>query len=312
MTKDFPQIEWDERLDQECRQLVRMGIWEDLDAGCDWTTVAMVEESERATAWIVTRQGGVVAGLAAMHAILSESACDLHWQPYAEDGQAIAAHQPLGALSGSVRDLLTLERLILNLVGHLSGISTLTSIFVAHIHGSPAAIYDTRKTTPGWRRLEKYAVRCGGGHNHRMGLYAAVMIKDNHLELAGFHHRDPSQSLRRIRKFLQQSTDVPQDLLVEIELDSLDHLPAVLREKPDIVLLDNMLPTQLTRAVEMRNKLAPDVQLEASGGVDLTTVATIARTGVDRISVGALTHSARYLDVALDWREDSPAPITPR
>jgi nicotinate-nucleotide pyrophosphorylase (carboxylating) len=193
------------------------------------------------------------------------------------------------------------------LIGHLSGIATRTREFVRQVAGTKAKIYDTRKTTPGWRRLEKHAVRCGGGANHRTGLFDAVLIKDNHLALAAGERITPADAVRRARGFLVE-TAAQRDgasLLVEIEIDRLDQLDAVLAAGPDIVLLDNMRPETLREAVGCRDSLAPSIQLEASGGVNLSTVRAIAETGVDRISVGEITHSAPALDVGLDWLPSS-------
>jgi nicotinate-nucleotide pyrophosphorylase (carboxylating) len=208
---------------------------------------------------------------------------------------------------------LTSERTILNLLGRLSGIATLTRQYVDAVAGTKARIYDTRKTTAGWRRLEKYAVGCGGGHNHRTGLYDAILIKDNHLAVgrdevgsAGF---SPAQAVRKARTFLaqQMAGEVPRgapdpQMIVEIEVDSLAQLMEVLPERPDIVLLDNMTAELLREAVAIRDASGGAAELEASGGVNLQSVRAIAETGIERISVGALTHSAVNLDVALDWR----------
>jgi len=167
-------------------------------------------------------------------------------------------------------------------------------------------VYDTRKTTPGWRRLEKYAARCGGASNHRMGLYDAVLIKDNHLAQRGLTTNDVASAVKDVRSFLQERS--LQDLVVEIEVDTLDQFAAVLPAKPDIVLLDNMSLNELRQAVAVRDQVAPQVQLEASGGVTLATLRQIAETGVERISVGALTHSARSLDIGLDWQMEVGSP----
>jgi nicotinate-nucleotide pyrophosphorylase (carboxylating) len=224
------------------------------------------------------------------------------------DGLQVGPEFKLGIFEGPARSLLTAERLILNFVGRLSGIATLTHRFVEAIAGTKSRIYDTRKTTPGWRRLEKYAVRQGGGHNHRTGLFDAVLIKDNHLALrmatADRTQFSAAAAIWEARKFIQENfpaDDPRREMIVEVEIDSLDQLQAVLAELPDIVLLDNMSLDELRRAVEIRNSLAKTVDLEASGGVTLETVRAIAATGVDRISAGALTHSAGSLDVALDW-----------
>jgi nicotinate-nucleotide pyrophosphorylase (carboxylating) len=183
------------------------------------------------------------------------------------------------------------------------GIATLTGKYAREVSGTMARVYDTRKTTPGWRRLEKYAVHCGGGRNHRSGLFDAVLIKDNHLaQRAGSTIGSPADAAAAVveaRQFLQsQKLAMP----IEVEVDALEQLAAVLPTKPEIVLLDNMPPSVLREAVAMRDKIAPQVELEASGGVRLDTIREIASTGVERISVGALTHSARVLDIGLDWQ----------
>jgi nicotinate-nucleotide pyrophosphorylase (carboxylating) len=188
------------------------------------------------------------------------------------------------------------------------GIATLTSRYVREVASTHARVYDTRKTTPGWRRLEKYAVRCGGGRNHRMGLFDAVLIKDNHLaQRAGARVGSPADAMaavREARQFLlsRQEPAGQGTLPIEVEVDSLAQLEAVLPARPDVVLLDNMSPSDLCQAVELRNRMAPGIELEASGGVTLSTIRQIAECGVERISVGALTHSARVLDIGLDWQ----------
>jgi nicotinate-nucleotide pyrophosphorylase (carboxylating) len=188
------------------------------------------------------------------------------------------------------------------------GIATLADRYVACVAGTQARIYDTRKTTPGWRRLEKYAVRCGGAFNHRLGLYDGVLIKDNHLAQSAEAGQTPGEvaahAVRRCRQFLAElaATEAARsDLILEVEVDSMEQLAAVLPERPDIVLLDNMNVEQLRACVALRDATAQGVELEASGGVTLETLADIAATGVDRISVGALTHGASSLDVGLDW-----------
>jgi nicotinate-nucleotide pyrophosphorylase (carboxylating) len=249
----------------------------------------------------------VIAGLRAVPVILDEMHAAIQCSLRAGDGDCVPARTVIAELAGSARDLLTCERPILNLLGRLSGIATLTRSYVDRIAGTRARIYDTRKTTPGWRRLEKYAVHCGGGSNHRTGLFDAILIKDNHLALASEKNLSAADAVRAARNFLrdmaQQAThDVElNDMIVEVEVDRLDVLDDVLAARPDIVLLDNMTPDALRAAVARRDAVAPDVEFEASGGVSLSTVRDIAETGVERISVGALTHSAQSLDVALDW-----------
>jgi nicotinate-nucleotide pyrophosphorylase (carboxylating) len=227
---------------------------------------------------------------------------DVRWQALLADGDAVASGEAIARLEGSARDLLTGERVLLNFVGQLSGIATLTRQYIEAIRGTAASIYDTRKTTPGWRRLEKYAVRCGGGTNHRTGLFDAILIKDNHL--AQSPARTPAEALMTARAFLRQqlAEREVEAMIVEIEVDSLAQFAQVLPHAPDIILLDNMTNEQLRAAVEQRNQSALAVQLEASGGVNLSTVRGIAETGVERFSVGALTHSAACLDVGLDWQ----------
>ena len=300
MTKEFQQIQWDERLEDDCRQIIRLAVREDLDRQYDWTTVALAGPELQGQVAVIARQPGVIAGLRAVPVILEEMEIIADWEPLLTDGQIIRANQRLAHLGGAVRDLLTAERLLLNLIGHLSGIATLTGRYVSAIADTKARIYDTRKTTPGWRRLEKYAVRCGGGCNHRTGLFDAVLIKDNHLALSGL---GPAEAVRRVRTFLERThpADEADRMVIEVEVDTLEQFESVLPMAPDLVLLDNMSIDQLAQAVARRDAIGAAIQLEASGGVRLDTVAAIAATGVDRISVGALTHSAISLDVGLDW-----------
>jgi len=304
--KEFQQIQWDESLEDDCRQLVRLAIREDLERRWDVTTMSLVDRSAGGQAVVMARQKGVICGLQTAQLVLDEMDVDVQSQCLVEDGNPVAGDTALMTLSGAARDLLTAERLLLNLIGRLSGVATLTSRYVQQVRGTQARIYDTRKTTPGWRRLEKFAVRCGGGRNHRTGLFDAVLIKDNHLALMA-NEEDrrwtAAEAVERARRQLAELVpDQAAGMIVEVEVDSLEQLAEVLPQEPDIVLLDNMSTDQLSRAVAMRNEHSVATELEASGGVNLQTVGNIARTGVERISVGALTHSAISLDVALDWR----------
>ncbi len=310
---DFQQIEWDDVLADDCRQLIRLAIREDLDRWQDWTTLCMVPQDAKGTAAIVPREAGVLAGLPAVPLIIDELNATLKCIPRAQDGEPLESGQVAAVIEGATRDLLTCERIILNVLGRLSGIATLTRRFVDAAAGHKVRIYDTRKTTPGWRRLEKYAVRCGGAYNHRAGLFDAILIKDNHLAAAAVRAEDSpndvettiaAKAVRQAKAFLAANMPdgIAKGMIVEIEVDTLEQLKSVLPEKPHIVLLDNMSLDELRQAVRMKNELSKDVELEASGGVSLDTVADIAATGVDRISVGALTHSAIALDIGLDWQ----------
>jgi nicotinate-nucleotide pyrophosphorylase (carboxylating) len=213
----------------------------------------------------------------------------------------------IAKLTGSLRSILTIERVALNFLTHLSGIATLTRHYVAGVQDTSAKIYDTRKTLPGLRGLEKYAVTCGGGYSHRIGLYDAVLVKDNHLA-----HVPAKKLQASLGKAITKArrAEPPPDF-IEVEVDTLEQFRQVLACKVDVILLDNMTNTQLRKAVQLRNKNAPQIQLEASGGVTMQTVSKIASTGVDRIAVGAITHSAPALDIALDIPPEASPDITP-
>jgi nicotinate-nucleotide pyrophosphorylase (carboxylating) len=307
VAKEFQQVEWDASVEDDCRQIVRLAVREDLDRMFDWTTLALVPAGTEGRAAIRARQKGVAAGLRAAEVAIAEMDVQVRLEALVEDGRQVAAGETLATLEGPARSLLAAERILLNLIGRLSGIATLARAYVEAVRGTKTRIYDTRKTTPGWRRLEKYAVRMGGGSNHRTGLYDAILIKDNHLALAaiaeGTGHLTPAEAVRRARQFADNmaATGTAAPLVVEVEVDTLAQLEQVLGEQPDLVLVDNMAPDELARAVALRDRLAPQVELEASGGVTLETVAAIAASGVERISVGALTHSAVSLDVGMDW-----------
>ncbi len=308
MPKEFHQLEWDAQVEDDCRQIIRLAVREDLDRLFDWTTLCLVPSGTAGEAALVSREAGVVAGLRAAALALSEMDAQVHWSPLVGDGDTIVQGQTLATVTGPARSLLSAERIVLNLIGRLSGVASLTWQYVDAVSGTRARIYDTRKTTPGWRRLEKYAVRCGGGHNHRTGLFDAILIKDNHLALGaagiGGAHVSPAEAVRRARAAAEAAIadQATAPLIVEVEVDTLEQLAEVLGADPDIVLLDNMSPAMLEQAVALRDARSPLVELEASGGVNLKTVAAIAASGVERISVGALTHSATCLDVGLDWR----------
>ncbi|QDS99745.1 carboxylating nicotinate-nucleotide diphosphorylase [Adhaeretor mobilis] len=307
MPSDFEQLTWDDRIKDDCRALVKLAWQEDLADDGDWTTNALVPESSRGAAEIVSRESGFVCGVRAIETALATLDIELDFSPQLQDGDPCRSGTTIGLLAGSARHLLSCERILLNLMGRLSGIATLANQYVSRVEGTNARIYDTRKTTPGWRRLEKYATRCGGACNHRTGLFDAVMIKDNHLAHYQAERRSKAgepqtaQAVESVRAFL--AANAPDTTLpIEIEVDTIEQLAAVLPAAPDIILLDNMSVTQLREAVQLRDAASLAIQLEASGGVTLDTLREIAETGVDRISVGALTHSARSLDIGLDWQ----------
>ena len=267
-------------------------------AAGDVTSRAMIGSSQKGTGRIVARHAGVLAGLAAMPTLIARFEGALTFAPAAEDGQSCQPGAALGTIQGRMRAMLSLERTMLNLLSHLSGIATLTRRYVDAIQGTIAVICDTRKTAPGLRRLEKYAVRCGGGTMHRFGLFDAALIKDNHL--AGIDDAAMTQTLNEAAKKARAGKSVR---FVEVEVDSLPQLQRILEcesGRIDFVLLDNMAPAQLREAVAMRDAAKSVIRLEASGGVDIESVRAIAETGVDRISIGAITHSAPALDIGLD------------
>ena len=329
MPKEFHQAAWNDDLSQDWLGILDLAIREDLGAWGDCTTQALVPAQAQGRAAIVARKAGVLSGEAAIAATVARFDPALKWRAAMHDALAVVPGQTVGVLEGPARAMLAAERPLLNLLGRLSGIASLTRRYVDLVSGTRAGIYDTRKTTPGWRSLEKYAVRCGGGRNHRAGLYEAVLIKDNHLAFGasarstGFsrnfsltppgHHAcmvsgttnigfSPAQAVFRARQFCaEQFGDAGRQMIVEVEVDTLDQLDEVLTVGPDLVLLDNMEPALLREAVARRNARSAATELEASGGIDLTTVRGIAETGVERISVGALTHSAVALDFGLDW-----------
>lgn len=306
MPKEFHQSTWDAHLIDDLQYLIDLAVREDLGRQMDWSTVGLIPEEATGAAAIVARQSGILAGAPCLPVIIEYLELDLEWTASLEDGARLAPGSAIGTITGSVRDLLTCERIILNFLGRLSGVASLTDRYVQAIAETSARVYDTRKTTPGWRRLEKYAVRCGGGTNHRGGLYEAVMLKDNHL---AWYRQSASADAKLqdlvpiVRKFMLEQLGETEGnaRIIEVEVDTLDQLRDVLASGPDIVLLDNMSPHTLAEAVVVRDAVNPDVELEASGGVTLDTIREIAVSGVDRISVGALTHSAVSLDLGLDW-----------
>jgi nicotinate-nucleotide pyrophosphorylase (carboxylating) len=255
----------------------------------DLTTIATILSDRRARAMIVAKEAGVIAGVPIALEAFRQLDSKIVIRVDLEDGTRVAAGTPVLFCTGHARALLSAERVALNFMQRLSGIATTTAKFVEAVKGTRARILDTRKTTPGWRQLEKYAVRAGGGMNHRHDLSSAVLIKDNHLSALD---NDIGLAVKRARDL------VPEGIKVEVECDNLDQVKAAIAARADIILLDNMPLSRMREAVEM---IGGKAITEASGGVTLQTVRGIAETGVDWISVGALTHSAKAMDLGLDF-----------
>ena len=272
----------------EIEAAVTRALEEDLGRAGDITSIATIPEDLEGRAVAVAREAGVIAGLPLVAAAFRRLAPDITHAPHARDGAPVQRGAKLMTISGNARAILGAERVALNFLGHLSGIATATAAFVARIGHTKARIICTRKTTPGLRALEKYAVRCGGGHNHRFGLDDAILIKDNHIAVAG-----------GIKAVLERAKSAAGHLVkIEIEVDSLAQLKEVLDVGlADVVLIDNFDPVAMRKAVEM---VAGQLVIEASGGITLESAAVIAETGVDYLSSGALTHSVQNLDVGLD------------
>jgi nicotinate-nucleotide pyrophosphorylase (carboxylating) len=268
----------------ETRRVVRAALAEDLRYGPDVTTASVIPAGTRATAEVVARQAGVLAGLPVAILAMDSAAIEL----LADDGSRVRPGDVVARLSGSLAEILTAERTMLNFLTHLSGIATLTRAWVDAIDGTGAFVRDTRKTIPGLRALEKYAVRCGGGVNHRMGLGDAALIKDNHVMAAG-----------GVAAAFAAVTAAAPDVAVEVECDTIDQVAEALEAGATLILLDNMNLDEMRKAVELTRSY-PLARLEASGGLRLENARAVASTGVHYLSVGALTHSSPALDIALD------------
>lgn len=279
------------QLKEEMIRAVKAALAEDIGAG-DVTTLATVPEKSISQARMVAREPLVLAGIEFAEAAFRELSPSIKIERLAEDGNRATAGQTFLNIEGSTHAILSAERVALNFVQRLSGVATLTAQYVDAIKGTGSQILDTRKTTPGWRSFEKYAVKCGGGTNHRIGLYDQVLIKDNHL--AALAAEPPSAVEAAVRRARERFPG----LVVEVEADTPAQVQQALLAGADIILLDNMTLDEMRTAVFWARGKA---RTEASGGVRLTTVRGIAETGVDFISVGALTHSARAVDIALDF-----------
>ena len=276
--------------------IVRSAVTEDLMGGVDVTSTATIPAGHRSTATFGARSAGVIAGLPVVAAVI-ETVCGKEaseFRSIVADGTTVDPGTKIAEVTAPTRLLLTAERTALNMLCHLSGVATSTRRWADALEGTAAVVRDTRKTTPGLRALEKYAVRCGGGRNHRMGLSDMALVKDNHVVAAG----GVAEAFRRVREL---AATIP----VEIEVDSLDGLREAIAAGADEVLVDNFTPDEMREAVAVRDEMNPAVRLEASGGLTLDSARTVAQTGVDYIAVGELTHSARVLDIGLDLQSVS-------
>lgn len=283
-------------------RLLDVAVREDLGPGATFdgdVTSRVIPDGTGCRGELVFRDPGVLAGLPLARRVLQRLAPHARMDEQARDGQQIAAKQVVARLSGPAREVLAAERLMLNFLQRLSGVATATRKLVDAVQGTSAQVLDTRKTTPGWRLLEKYAVRAGGGHNHRVGLYDQILLKDNHLAVLGGEPALPAIIAKARSK-------APPGTPLEVEVTTLDGALLAARAAADIVLLDNFDPSRLREAVQAvhadaTKRSAKRPLLEASGGIKLETIRAVAETGVDRISTGSMTHSARSLDIALDF-----------
>jgi nicotinate-nucleotide pyrophosphorylase (carboxylating) len=283
---------------EQVQPIIKLAIEEDCGEG-DITSNLFSKNNSIARADIVSREEIVVCGMDVVREILRYYDKKLKLKVLISDGHLAHVGSKIGTIEGPVCSMLTAERVMLNFLQRLSGIATTTGKYVRAVYGTKAKIYDTRKTTPGWRILEKYAVRCGGGHNHRLGLYDGILIKDNHLAQLGRNFYP------KLKKIVEEARKVKHAKFIAVEVDHVDDQLNYVLKIPgiDIVLLDNMGQWQLNHAVEMRNAMCGKggkPLLEASGNITLNSVSAIAQCGIDRIAVGAITHSAAAVDIGLD------------
>lgn len=271
---------------------IRLWLEEDIGSG-DITTMTTIAEDRQGVGIIHVKEDGILAGIPVAEAVFRVVDPSLSFRAVRQDGERIVKGTVLAEVHGSIRSILLGERLALNLMQRLSGIATRTREYVDVLDGLPTRLVDTRKTTPGHRTLEKYAVRVGGGHNHRFGLYDAVMIKDNHIKGAG----GITQAVAAAR------SQIPHTMKIEVEVEGFAQLEEAMAANADIIMLDNMKPADMSQAVGILKANKPHIVVEASGNVNLSTIRGIAETGVDVISVGRLTYSVQALDISLDLNE---------
>jgi len=272
-------------------QIIALALREDIGAG-DITTLSIIPKSKMSEAFIVSREEAVVSGLDVAKKVFQKVHSKINFKPLVREGQSITANTKVAWIKGKTQAILTAERVALNFLSHLSAIATKTRYFVKAVHPFKVKIMDTRKTTPGLRELERKAVRCGGGTNHRFNL-EDVLIKDNHLQA-----RQNDLSIKAIIELARHKTKRP----IEIEVDNLDHFKKAIKANPDIILLDNMSLADIRKAVGLKKEYrhGQHIKLEVSGNINIPTVRAVARTGVDRISIGALTHTRKAVDFSLE------------
>lgn len=282
MIKDF-------KLSQDIEKIIQFALAEDLGEWGDLTSNLLLTPSERGRGIIIAKEEGIIAGLSVAQKVFEKVDAKIKFSNFVNEGEKVSVSDTVAKIEGAVRSILTAERTALNFLQKLSGIATMTSQFVEQIKGTKAKILDTRKTTPGLRSLEKYAIRLGGGKNHRMGLYDMILIKENHIKASG----GLTTAVKRILENMQAQT---LNLSIEVEARNLEEVKEALELRVDRIMLDNMTLSQIQKAVDL---VDGRIELEVSGGVSLKSVRKLAETGVDFISVGALTHSAKAMDLTL-------------
>ena len=280
-------------INKEIERIVAQALKEDIGSG-DITTNSIIAKKKKAIANFYAKNNGVVAGLKIAKSVFKKLDNKILWKNFVDDGDKVTAGTKIASIKGSYRSLLTGERAALNILQRASGVATLTSTFVENVKGTNAKILDTRKTAPGLRLLDKYAVKTGGGNNHRIGLFDMVLIKDNHIEVAG----GIKEAVKQVRKHLRNK------ILIEVETSTLEQVKEALESKVDIIMLDNMNNEMMIEAVQLANGMC---KVEASGNVSLENVLSIAETGVDFISVGALTHSVKAFDINMKFEKTKEA-----
>ncbi len=300
----------------QIKEIVRLALKEDIGSG-DITSKIFIPEGSLTEGALIAKESGIVAGLPIANYVFSQVDGEVSFTAHIEDGARIEKGTILARIKGPTISILTAERLVLNFLQRLSGIATMTNRFVKRVSGYPAQIMDTRKTTPGLRYLERYAVRVGGGHNHRMGLYDQILLKDNHLKIVetkAYEKQNGNEfeegSKLDLSRLVQIAREVTKNgVLIEIEVEDISSIKTVLEAGVDIILLDNMDPSKVVKAIrkirEFENAqettLSKHTLVEASGNISLNNVEAYAKTGVDRISIGRITHSVNALDISLDF-----------